>query len=219
MLLLLACHPRIPEPAAEAPPTLEVLVTRFEEVRGANALATHTSLHVEGVVKGPRGEATYSAVHTADGRYRLDTRVEGRPFVVGCGRFDGWIFSGVDPRAMEPAEQRAVCATVGMWDPIEGTATSVVADRIAERDTWHATVEEPGQPVRGFWFDQDDGLMVARSWRVSGTDLVEHQLDWRDFDGVMLPNTVVSVQGEQTFEKTSVTWDRELPEFGMPDVF
>ena len=52
MLLLLACHPRIPEPAAEAPPTLEVLVARFEEVRGAEELATHTSLHVEGIVKG-----------------------------------------------------------------------------------------------------------------------------------------------------------------------
>ena len=172
VLLLLACHPRIPEPAAEAPPTLEVLVARFEEVRGAQELATHTSLHVEGIVKGPRGEATYNAVHTADGRYRLDTRVEGKPFVVGCGRLDGWIFSGVDPRAMEPAEQRAVCTTVGMWDPIEGTATSVVPARIAERDTWHVTVDEPGQPVR-----------------------------------------------EQTFEKTSVTWDSELPEFGMPDVF
>ncbi len=220
LTILLACRPSADPAGVTQLPDPASLIAAFEEQRGADALAQRESVRVEGVVKSPSSEAPYSEVLAPGGRYRLETHVRGMPFLVGCDGPAGWIWEGMQPRAMRAGEQEAACGSVDLWAPIEGEMRVTGPTRVAERDTWEVQVEAPGVPTRVLWFDQDSGLMVARAWTVDGVMLQEQLLDWQDYDGVMLPATVVAVQSEMTFEKRSVAWDvPELPDFQMPDSY
>ena len=219
MLLLLACHPRVAEPPAPEVPTAAAIVDAFVVARGGEELQARSSVLIEGVVKTDDGEALYAENMTSNRQYRMDTKVRGRALVIACDGISGWVWSGVQPKAMTPVEQRAACVAMNLWAPLEG-ATEVTTARVAEQDVWAVSFEREGQPARTVWFDQDQGFIVGRSWRVDGVDVVEHQLDWRDYEGVWLPSTVVDVPGGRTFEKRSVNWDPEaLPEFQMPDAY
>ena len=153
-LLLLACKTPVEPIGVVEAPDPKVLLLRFAEVRGGDALAARTSVHVEGVVTGPNSEALFTEVGATGGRYRMDTQVQGKPFIVACSADGGWLWQGVSPMPMEPAEQRAACASVDLWAPIEGELRSMGAERVAGHDSWRVDVEEPGQPARSLWFDQ-----------------------------------------------------------------
>jgi hypothetical protein len=219
MLLLLACHPRVAEPPAPEVPTAAALVEAFNLARGAEELNGRSSVLIEGVIKTDDGEALYTENITSERQYRMDTKVRGRALVIACDGISGWVWSGVQPTAMTPNEQRAACAAMNLWAPLEGD-TEVSTARLGGQDVWAVSFEQAGQPTRTVWFDQDTSFIVGRSWRVDSVDVVEHQLDWQDYEGVWLPSTVVDVPGGRTFEKRSVTWGpEELPEFQMPDAY